>query len=113
MAFPRIPNHAKAGESQWPWCYREAFIERLRTQGYSALTIKENRRTTGRLCEAIEKRGLDADDLDGATIERLQRAVLSGVAESHRTWEKFCLRRFIDIWLRPESRPRQSSARKS
>jgi site-specific recombinase XerD len=96
MAFTHIPDGAKTDETQWPWSYREAFIERLKAEGYRAVTIKEYRRAAGRLCAAIEKRGLRVGNLNSTTTERLQRAAVKGIAESHLTWETFCVRRFVD-----------------
>jgi integrase/recombinase XerD len=65
-------------------------------QGYSRVTLREYALTAAKFCAAIEKRALGSRDLDGVTTERLRKAVLKEVSESHRTWGKFCLGRFID-----------------
>jgi site-specific recombinase XerD len=71
-------------------------LERLGAQGYAPLTVREYRLTAGRFCDAVEQRGLRVGDLDGATMERLRHAVLSGITGSARTYARFCLGRFID-----------------
>ena len=96
MTIAKNPGGERADEAGWPWSHRKTFLERLGAQGYAAVTIHEYRTIAGRFCEAIEKRALRVGDLDGATMERLRHAVLSGVTGSARTYAKFCLGRFID-----------------
>ena len=96
MTFPRIPDHARAGEAQWPRSHRRAFMERLAAQGYSRFTLREYESIADRFCAAIEKRALSSGDLDAATTGRLRRAVLKEIPEYVRTWGKFCLGRFIE-----------------
>jgi hypothetical protein len=96
MTIARTPGDEKADETGWPWSHRKGFLERLAAQGYAAVTIQEYLTIAGRFCDAIEKRGLRIDELDGATTERLRHSVLSGVTGSARSYAKFCARRFID-----------------
>ena len=96
MTFARNPGGERADEAGWPWSHRQTFWELLGAQGYSPLTLREYRLIAGRCCDAVEQRGLRVSDLDGATMERLRHAVLSGVTGSARTFAKFCLGRFID-----------------
>ena len=77
MAIARNPGDDRIGEARWPWSHRKKFLERLVDQGYAAVTIQEYRTIAGRFCDAIEKRGLRIDDLDGPTTERLRHSVLS------------------------------------
>jgi integrase/recombinase XerD len=93
MTFARIADSDEAG---WSWSHRQTFMERLAAQGYSRFTLREYESIAGRFCAAIEKRALRASDLDGATVERLQRAVLKQVPEYVRTWGKFCVARFVE-----------------
>ena len=53
MTFPRIPDRARAGEAQWPWSQRQAFMERLAAQGYSRFTLREYESIAGGFCAAI------------------------------------------------------------
>lgn len=96
MRLARIPDDERADEAGWPWSHRKSFLEGLAAQGYAAVTIQEYRTIAGRFCDAIEKRGLGIGDLDAATTERLRHSVLSGVTGGHRSYAKFCVRRFID-----------------
>ena len=96
MTIARNPGGERADETGWPWSHRQTFLERLGAQGYAPLTVHEYRKIAGRFCEAIEKRALRVGDLDGAAVERLRHAVLSGVNGSARAYARFCLGRFID-----------------
>jgi integrase/recombinase XerD len=96
MTIARNSGGERADQAGWPWSHRKTFLERLDTQGYATVTIREYRTIAGRLCEAIEKRALRIGDLDGATTERLRHAVLSGITGSARSYAKFCMGRFIE-----------------
>jgi integrase/recombinase XerD len=96
MTFPRIPDHARAGEAQWPRSHRRTFMERLAAQGYSRFTLREYESIADRFCAAIEKRALSSGELDAATTQRLRQAVLKEIPEYVRTWGRFCLGRFIE-----------------
>jgi integrase/recombinase XerD len=96
MTFPRIDGGEEADEARWPWSHRRVFIERLAAQGYSRCTLREYQSIADAFCAAIEKRALGPTELDGATTERLRRAVLKNVPEYVHTWGKFCIARFIE-----------------
>ncbi len=96
MTITRNPGDDRTDDAGWPWSHRKTFLERLAAQGYAAVTIQEYRTISGRFCDAIEKRGLQIDNLNSAVAERLRHSVLSGVTGSARTYAKFCARRFID-----------------
>ena len=96
MTIARSPGDERANVAGWPWSHRKDFLERLAAQGYAPFTLHEYRKIAGRFCEAIEKRALHIGDLDGATVERLRHAVLSGGTGSARAYAKFCLGQFID-----------------
>jgi integrase/recombinase XerD len=93
MTFARI---AGGDEAKWPWAHRQAFVEGLRAQGYSRFTLRQYELIAGSFCAKIEKRGLAVGNLDGATTERLRRAVVKEIPEYIRTWGKFCVGRFIE-----------------
>lgn len=111
MTFARI---AGGDEADWPWSHRQVFVERLRAQGYSRFTVRQYESIAGSFCATIEKRGLAVGDLDGATTERLRRAVVKEIPEYARTWGKFCVGRFIEYLVEAGvATLAQSSARRS
>ena len=96
MGLARVVLSEGANEAEWPWSQRQAFLERLRAQGYSRWSLRQYESATERLCAAIEKRRLGSADLDGATTERLQRSVVAGsIPEYVRSWGNFSVARFI------------------
>lgn len=114
MTFVTNPRDERADDAGWPWYHRKSFLERLAAQGYAAVTIQEYRTIAGRFCDAIEKRGLRIGDLDAATTERLRHSVLSGVTGGHRSYAKFCARRFIDHLVEAgAANPAQAQRKKS
>jgi hypothetical protein len=113
MRIARNPGGERADETGWPWSQRKKFLERLGAQGYAPLTVHEYQKIAGRFCEAIEKRALRIGDLDGAAVERLRHAVLSGVNGSARAYARFCLGRFINHLIGAGSRLPRNRRRKS
>ena len=96
MTLARVALGEGSDGAEWPWSHRQAFLERLRAQGYSRWSLRQYGLATESFCAAIEKRALGAGDLDGATVERLRRAVVKEVPEYVRTWGEFCVARFIE-----------------
>jgi integrase/recombinase XerD len=96
MTIARSPGGERADEAGWPWSHRHTFLEGLGAQGYAPVTVHEYRKVADRFCEAIEKRALCVGDLDGATVERLRHAVLSGINGGAGAYARFCLGRFIN-----------------
>jgi hypothetical protein len=96
MGSVEIALSEGSDEAGWPWSHRKTFLERLRAQGYSRWTLRRYESATGSFCAAIEKRGLESDDLDGATTERLQRSVIAAIPGYARSWGRFCVARFIE-----------------
>ena len=84
MGSVEIALSEGSDEAGGPWSHRKTFLERLRAQGYSRWTLRRYESATGSFCAAIEKRGLESDDLDGATTERLQRSVIAAIPA--RSW---------------------------
>jgi integrase/recombinase XerD len=96
MTLAKVALSEESAEAGWPWVHRKAFLERLRAQGYSRGSLRRYGSVSESFCAAIEKRALGVGDLDGATVERLRRAVLKEVPEYVRTWGEFCIARFIE-----------------
>jgi len=80
----------------WLRAHCAAFLDELRAQGYASSTIRQYERTVEQLCARMEARGLGSEDLDGLAIAELCNAVLKERPASTRTYETFCLGRFVD-----------------
>jgi hypothetical protein len=80
----------------WPASHRQIFLEMLSAQGYVPYTLSQYERTTRLFCEEIERRGLNAEDLNEPAIEALRVAVLGKIPDSLRKNALFCYTRFID-----------------
>jgi len=87
---------AVSATAEWLQPHRQRFLQDLSAQGYARCTLRIYDAAIGRICTAVEKRGLGEGDLSGKKIVRLRAAVLDGVIPRVRTNTKFCLDRFID-----------------
>ena len=85
MTIARNAGGERADEAGWPMVSSQNFPGATRRAGLRGSHQPGIPNDSGRLCEAIEKRTLQISDIDGATTERLQHAVLSGVSGSART----------------------------
>ena len=83
-------------QTAWPWDHRDAFLERLRLQGYSHWTLRQYESATRNFCTALEKPGLGSRGLDVAAVARLKRSAIGALPEYARNWGKFCMARFIE-----------------
>jgi hypothetical protein len=65
--------------AEWLQPHRQRFLQDLSAQGYARCTLRIYDAAIGRICTAVERRGLGEGDLSGKKIVRLRAAVLDGV----------------------------------
>jgi len=92
------PKHSSGSAENATWIepYQKTFLERLKTQGYSACTIRSYERDIAILCEKIGNRTPGIQKIGGSEIEDYEQAVLSNCHERVRIGVKCHLRRFIE-----------------
>ena len=82
------------GNAPWIEPYRNGYLKKLVTQGYSASTIIRFERNINRFCAKLSNESQKADCVE---IEAILQSVSSSVHEKGRTYAKSQLKRFIDF----------------
>jgi site-specific recombinase XerD len=88
------------GNAAWIEPHRKAYLEQLVIQGYALCTRRVHERTINRFCAEVGKRRSGRQELNGAAIEAIRAAVLSGTREYMRTGAGSQLGRFIDYLVK-------------
>jgi integrase/recombinase XerD len=88
--------------TRWIDPHRKTFLNQLVSQGYSACSRRGYERTVNQFCAELGNRSFGRQEEDGAAIEALRQAVLSGISERVRISisAKYRLGRFIDYLVK-------------
>ena len=81
---------------KWLQPYCKQFRGRLVDQGYAPATLRTYDAATRLFCQEVTHRGLHKGELIGQALANARATVLDGTHPNKRTYNKFCLDRFID-----------------